>query len=240
MSGWERMRKQESIQDFDQFAQSYASALDKHISLSGEESDFFVKIKVRLMRDFMKGRTQHKISILDFGCGTGRAAPHVRHYFPHSAFFGLDPSKESIAVAKKNKQGGKFAVLTSHTVLKKNMFDVIFSAVVFHHIPPRDRLKALQGIRARLKKGGYFFLFEHNPYNPLVRVVVRACPFDKGVHLLKPTYAKGLLKRAGFDVCNSGYYFFFPKALFWLRPCERFLRYIPLGAQYFIVGVKND
>ena len=91
-------------------------------------------------------------------------------------------------------------------------------------------------MRRVLKPGARFFLFEHNPLNPLTVRVVRNIPFDRGVVLLRPSYAVGLMQDAGFRASPPHYYFFFPRFLRTLRPLERFLSQVPLGAQYFVVG----
>jgi hypothetical protein len=52
--------------------------------------------------------------------------------------------------------------------------------------------------------------------------------------LLQPGYARRLLQAAGFHAGSPHFYFFFPRALSRLRPLERFLARLPIGAQYFV------
>jgi SAM-dependent methyltransferase len=121
----------------------------------------------------------------------------------------------------------------------RKKFDVIFAANVFHHISTGLRRHAMEQIYEALKPSGLFFLFEHNPYNPLVVRIVRECPFDKGVILIKPAHARKLFSSARLKVERQAYYFFFPRSLSFLRWSEKFMGYIPFGAQYMLVGRKR-
>jgi hypothetical protein len=107
---------------------------------------------------------------------------------------------------------------------------------VFHHIERTAQLRWAKELRRVVAPGGALFVFEHNPYNPLTRRVVRDCVFDKGVTLLTPRYARTLFRRAGFSADAARFYFFFPHALAWLRPLERILGWCPIGAQYFVIA----
>src|SRR5262249_15393803 len=107
---------------------------------------------------------------------------------------------------------------------------------VFHHIEPSDRAHWARELRRVLRPGAAFFLFEHNPYNPLTVRVVRNVPFDEGVRLLRPGNASSLLRDTGFKTSRPWFYFFFPAFLRALRPLEAALKHVPIGAQYFVVG----
>ncbi len=225
---------------FDQFAQNYEDVHAKSIALSGEESIFFVELKIKLLREYFEERATTNLKILDYGCGTGRAASFVKRYFPQSSFIGVDPSPKSIEVARKHFPDDTFRVLGTDGSIPEKEVDVIFAAGVFHHIPKAEQAGAVQHIMNALKPGGYFVLFEHNPYNPLTVRVVKSCPFDEGVILLKPKLSRSLLHRQAFLFEHQRYYFFFPKFLWFLRPLERWLRWMPLGAQYMIVAKKSE
>jgi len=228
--------------DFDSWADDYSKILDNSVAASGENSIFFIELKMKLLRNFLKGMgiANAHIRILDFGCGTGRAAEFIRKYFPNSDFLGVDPSKASIAVASKKYPMYSFNVLNLRKGMRfRKKFDVIFAANVFHHISAGLRRHAMEQICEALKPGGLFFLFEHNPYNPLVVRIVRECPFDKGVILIKPAHARKLFSSAHLKVERQTYYFFFPRSFSFLRWSERFMGYIPFGAQYMLVGRKR-
>jgi SAM-dependent methyltransferase len=63
-------------------------------------------------------------------------------------------------------------------------FDLVIVSCVFHHIPPQDRQMAIRHCCSRLKEGGRFIIFEHNPINPVMRHLVKNCPFDVDAVLL--------------------------------------------------------
>lgn len=229
---------------FDQFSEDYSNILDGSISISGESSIFFVELKIKLLREYFQSIYKSPLKILDYGCGTGRTAHFTRKYFPNSEFFGVDISEKSIEVARKSYPECTFSVIDPAKGLRgmnfKNKFDIVFSAVVFHHITPKQRKKTFEQIFATLKNRGYFVLFEHNPYNPVIRKIVKDCPFDKDAVLMKPEDAQHLFKETNFTVEKQIYYFFFPQFFSFLRWCEKFLTNVPLGAQYMIIGRKED
>jgi ubiquinone/menaquinone biosynthesis C-methylase UbiE len=228
--------------EFDNFADDYSGILDESISFSGERSSFFIELKIKLLHNYIRKELGIKddLKILDYGCGTGRSAEFVNKYFPNSTFTGVDPSSKSINVAKKrfgNKKN-EFMTLNNKIKLKENCYDVVFSAVTFHHIPIDKRDAALKSIHTSLKQDSIFVLFEHNPYNPLIVKIVKDCPLDKNAILLKLPYSKRLLRKADFKIVKSCYYFFFPKCLSFLRFFEKYIQFLPLGGQYMLIGRK--
>lgn len=223
---------------FDNYAPVYEQTVNLSISASGESLQYFADLKARLMRREYQGRTGPG-RILDFGCGTGSSTHAVLRLFPGSQVVGLDPSEESIAVATAANQSPGISYLHGggHALpFADGSFDAAFTACVFHHIERGDHLHWASELCRVLKPGGALFIFEHNPLNPLTRRAVRDCPFDEGVELLDAQYTRGFLRDAGFVVAGTRFYFFFPRFLRALRPIERWLRGIPIGAQYFCIA----
>jgi hypothetical protein len=83
-----------------------------------------------------------------------------------------------------------------------------------------------------------FAVFENNPWNPGTRLVMRRIPFDRDAETLSPPAGRRLLRSAGFEVLRTDFVFFFPRALHILRPLERRLARLPLGAQYLVLARK--
>jgi hypothetical protein len=83
-------------------------------------------------------------------------------------------------------------------------------------------------------------LFEHNPLNPLTKYLVRTCVFDKDAKLLKNSYAIRLLKYNDFKILVKKFIIFFPRkgVLSKVIFLEKYLQWLPLGGQYFIVAKK--
>ena len=81
-------------------------------------------------------------------------------------------------------------------------------------------------------------IYEHNPINPMTLHAVNTCPFDENAVLLKRSQVKNVLQEAGMKVVMQEYRVFFPAFLKLLRPLEKYLAWLPLGAQHFVVGKK--
>lgn len=224
---------------FDEYAGDYAQTVNAAIAASGEDSEFFAALKARLAREALG---DHVRTLLDFGCGVGGSTRALARDFPESRITGWDVSPESINRARALAAGSdrlEFAAGSAgatHLPFPEAHFDAAFTACVFHHIPRDEQARWARELHRAIAPGGTLVLFEHNPFNPLTRRVVRDCPFDEGVILLRPAYARRLLREAGFAVSRPRYYFFFPHLLRALRPLERLMRWLPLGGQYFLVA----
>lgn len=223
---------------FDAHAADYTDTVQRAIAASGESVQFFADLKVELMARSLGAVEPDQI--LDFGCGIGNTTRSLAARFAGATVTGFDVSPESIAVARRmsEERGGPRYTACQGDALPFGdaVFDAAFTSCVFHHISPADRLHWARELRRVLEPGAPLFLFEHNPWNPLTVRVVKSIPFDEGVVLLRPGDTTRLLEAAGFSASKPRYYFFFPAGLCALRPLERWLRRIPMGAQYYVVG----
>jgi ubiquinone/menaquinone biosynthesis C-methylase UbiE len=179
-------------------------------------------------------------SILDFGCGTGATEIAMKESFPRAAIYGVDTSRESIAAARKLGLPDVLFMTSNKAALlfDDNSIDLIYSNGTFHHMQYHSHGLVLRDLLRVLKKGGQIFIFENNPYNPLMMKAMRNNPFDKDVNVIHPNYLKRILTTAGFVINTANYYFFFPRFLKILRPMEKHLRSLPIGAQYFVSASK--
>ena len=225
---------------FDRYAASYRDTVQHAIAASGESVEYFTTLKLDHVAREMEGVPVSRI--LDFGCGTGTAAVQMASRFPGARVTGVDPSSESIAVAKESIMPAQPVEFLSsegdELPFPTGSFDLAFTACVFHHIERDEHARWATELFRTLRPGGSLMLFEHNPLNPLTRKVVRDCPFDAGVQLLYPRYAARLLADAGFQIKPPRFYFFFPRALRWLRRFEGALTRFPLGGQYYVHATR--
>lgn len=224
---------------FDQHAGRYEEEVDAAISASGYSAGFFADLKAELVAAAVEEPWAREV--LDFGCGVGNTTRALGRELPESSVTGVDVSPESIEKAERIEVPQE--VRTTYTLVDENglpfaddRFDLAFASCVFHHIEREDHDFWAREILRVLRPGGRFFLFEHNPYNPLTRRVVNTCPFDEGVTLLSARYARRLLGSSGFTPSAPYYYFFFPRFLGRLRGLEPRLSWLPLGAQYYVAG----
>jgi ubiquinone/menaquinone biosynthesis C-methylase UbiE len=225
-----------SIPEFDRYAEEYDAAVEQVIGASGEDVAYFARIKAELSARFVASPPGR---VLDFGCGIGNTTAALAGSFPGSRITGCDVSPASIVQANRLRMGDPrldFVAFEGALPFPGATFDLAFTACVFHHIARAEQLHWARELRRVVAPGGALLVFEHNPYNPLTRKVVRDCVFDRGVSLLRPGYARTLLASAGFRAESPRFYFFFPHALAFLRPLERLLSWCPIGAQYFVRG----
>jgi ubiquinone/menaquinone biosynthesis C-methylase UbiE len=227
-------------QEFDKFAAGYAATLAHSISLSGEDPDYFAEYKVRDVATYV---LRHRVivrNILDFGCGTGGSVPYFRKHFARSNLTGVDISQTSLDVANTCHPNDAEYCLFDGELLPfgDNVFDVVFAACVFHHVPAEKHVALLSEMRRVLSPYGVLFLFEHNPLNPLTVRTVNSCPFDEDAVLISAREMMRRIKAAQLLPVRRCYRIFFPRLLKRLRIFEQLLGWCPLGAQYYLCARK--
>lgn len=224
--------------EFDKFAEEYELTLAKTISFSGEPPSFFYQYKVAAAAEIARTRGVLIAQILDFGSGVGNSLPFLSKYFPHSRVICADVSRRSLEVSAARFPGAAeyLEIQGKHLPFPDAHFDLVFSACVFHHIPRAEHGGWLGELRRVSRPSGLLTVFEHNPWNPLTLKVVHDCPFDRDVNLISAPQFRRSLVRSGWHDAKIMYTLFFPRPLAFLRNAERFLRSVPLGAQYAAVA----
>jgi SAM-dependent methyltransferase len=217
---------------FDAYAENYDALHAASVAASGEPTEYFAQYKLEwLDRLGLSG----DVPVLDYGCGIGNLTEKLVTRF--SRVHGFDPSQKSLAVARRRAPAATF--YDRENVIPARHFGAVVLSGVLHHVPVSERAGLLERIRAALVPGGKLIVFEHNPMNPLTRRAVGHCPFDHDAVLLFPWEAKTLAARAGFSPTVVRYIVFFPKALARLRPLEPKLGWLPIGAQWTLVGTAD-
>lgn len=225
---------------FDDYVEQYEAACHAGVSLSGESRDYFAR--ERTLRTFgllHSTGAESPRTVVDFGCGLGDTTPYLQSAFSVSHILGLDVSGESIARARQ-KYGGSgvdFSVVRDH--VPQNDHDLAYCNGVFHHVPPQERQSVVRYVWDLLKPGGWFALWENNPWNPGTRWVMSRIPFDRDAVTLSVRETRRMLSAGGFDVKGARFYFYFPRSLAWFRRLERFVTRVPLGAQYVVLAQKS-
>jgi 2-polyprenyl-3-methyl-5-hydroxy-6-metoxy-1,4-benzoquinol methylase len=216
--------------EFDRFADSYDETLKAALPAGLDEDQYFARYKI----DFVAAATRNRNinSILDFGCGAGRSLEYLVNAFPQAAVSGYDPSSESIRLAAQRVASAHLT--TQWHDLGQHGFDLVFVANVFHHIPRNEIATWLARCREMLAPQGSIFVFEHNPRNPVTRHVFERCPFDVDAEMIPRPELVELGRSAGLKIASSRYTLFFPKPLKIFRPLERWLGWLPIGAQYCV------
>jgi SAM-dependent methyltransferase len=151
------------------------------------------------------------------------------------AAVGVDTSLRSLEVARQNHASERIQFLAVGQYRPVGAADLAYCNGVFHHIPPARRAEALRFLHQSLRPGGLFSCWENNPWNPGTRYVMAHCAFDRDAITLTPPEARRLLRSEGFRVLRTDFLLIFPRILKALRPAEKLVSRLPLGAQYHIL-----
>lgn len=226
--------------EFDKFADEYAAMHRDSIRASGEGPEYFAQYKISDVAQHVAQSRVASDKILDFGSGIGASTPYFKKFFPASDLTCVDVSQRSLEIAESRFPGAaRYHCFDGRTLpFADNMFDLAFTACVFHHIPADQHEPLFAEIRRVLAPNGIFFVFEHNPLNPLTVRVVNQCPFDENAVLIRAAVLAQRMARAGFRLDRPRYRIFFPSFLRRLRTLEQALTWCPLGAQYYLSARK--
>lgn len=218
---------------------SYDEDLNRGLSLSGENKAFFAQSRLAVLaRHLAVHGDDAPLRILDYGCAAGETTQMLAERWPAAQITGVDPSQSLIAEACGKIRADRCSFQILADLPADREFDLIYCNGVFHHIAPAERAGALAWVARHLALGGFFALWENNCWNPGTRWIMSRVPFDREAVPLSPAEARHLLRQAGFHVLSREFCFFFPRCLKVLRPLERWLRRVPLGAQYQMLAQR--
>ena len=220
-------------------AASYDADLERGIALSGEHKDYFARGRLDWleMRLGALGAPRPR-RVLDYGCGTGETTLELARRFPEALVAVVDPSASLVAASRRLGGRCEFHGL-GEMPEEASRYDLVYCNGVFHHVPVAERAAALEWIGGRMVSGGYFALWENNAWHPGARWVMKRIPFDRDAVPVTPREAARMVRRAGFEIASIDYAFVFPRLLKALRPAERYLIKLPLGAQYQVLCRKR-
>lgn len=224
--------------EFDAVAQDYRAQHAQSTGVAVEDLDYFARYKIDYVRQLWRERGRSPRAIMDFGAGIGNALAPMHEAFPEAEIIALDVSRASLDLveAQAIPNVRTLAYDGLEVPLPDASLDCVFIACVFHHIPAEHHIALLRELRRVLRPDGVLVLFEHNPLNPLTRLAVARCEFDRDAVLIGAGEMRRRLVAAGFAQARRTFCLFFPPALKVLAPLERFLGWLPLGAQYHLVG----
>ena len=222
---------------FDEHSADYSQKMHRALTVVGLEHDFFFEAKVRQILEARRRLPANAaVRVLEIGCGIGLLTQRLRPLL--ADVWGIDPSISSLGYAAAP---GDHLIAADglSTPFADESFDLVIAVCVLHHVPV-DRRAAFLAEAARItRRGGIVLLCEHNPWNPLTRLVVGRCELDRDAVLLAQTEARRRLTAAGLSNIRSRYILFFPwRGAFWLW-LESRLAWLPLGGQYVIDAVRR-
>jgi SAM-dependent methyltransferase len=224
--------------DLFDLSDQYDAMLRMGVDLAGENPAYFLRGRVAdLMRALPAGWAPARI--LDFGCGTGESSAYLAEKYERAVVVGVDTSESAVERARRRHGSARVRFGAIEALAGEAPFDLCYVNGVFHHIPPARRLEAVRAIHDALTTGGYFALFENNPWNPGTRLVMSRIPFDRDAQTLSFAETRKLIEAGGFRVAQAArFLFYFPRSLAFLRVLEPAFLRLPLGAQYCVLGTK--
>ena len=225
--------------EFDSLAKEYTHLLDEAVALSGESSEYFAEYKIADLAKKCQGMDAPLNNILDFGSGIGNSVPYFRKYFVDSSISCAEVSQASIDFAKARFPGNELYLKIDDSLnIDSNSYDIVFSACVFHHIPPSEHSYWLKELYRVLKPGGILAIYEHNPLNPLTVLTVKTSPLDVNAKLIFPRILCKQATKIGFVNTKISYKLFFPKFLSLFKFLEKYMGKLCFGAQYSFITQK--
>ncbi len=223
--------------DYDQFRDRYTDELDEAVSFSGADHDFFTRAKadelVRLAALHLGDPAE--LVALDAGCGIGLTDSHLAGRF--ATLIGTDVSPGVLETAARANPGVRYELAERDRLpFPDGKFDLAFAVCVVQVLPPAERPRFVAELARVTRHGGLVVVFEHNPLNPLTRLVVRRCEFGEDARMLRMAEAECLFRESGLSPVDRGYLLLFPSRRRRVLAVERAMRRLPLGAQYYLAG----
>ena len=165
------------------------------------------------------------------GCGPGGLLAELATRHPEADFLGLDVEEKMIVHARHHHalENVRYELVDLSTDRPTVAADFAYSIDLLHHV--RDLPPFLEGVRAALRTGATWLAVEPNVFHPYIfwsQSRLRRAGFDED-HF-RPWRAEPVLRKAGFEVTERRYAFFFPGwidrvpgTVAWLEPLlERF------------------
>ncbi len=131
----------QAVSIYDRIAGDYAAAYD---NLDDESDLVFLNTYIKYMQPGEK--------VLDLGCGTGFACGYFAKHGLRP--FGIDLSKNMIAIARKNFPELEFRVENMLDFVPDGQFDAIYAGYSLHHFTQKEVEKVISNFSDYLKRGG--------------------------------------------------------------------------------------
>lgn len=223
--------------DYDQYRDPYSEELDRAVAFAGTSHDFFTRAKagelVRVARLHLGDPSQ--LDALDVGCGIGLTDRHLAGRF--RMLTGTDVLPGVLETAARTNPAVRYELAERGRLpFDDGAFDLVFAVCVVQVVAPEERPGFVAELARVTRPDGLVVVFEHNPHNPMTRLVVRRCEFGEDARMLRMAAAERLLSENGVTPVDRGFLLLFPSRRKRILAVERALRRLPLGAQYYIAA----
>jgi len=139
--------------------------------------------KSKLIESIALSNPKH---ILDIGCGTATLSLMLENSYREACVTGLDGDEKILAIAKQKIEHGHSNVrliqaMSYHIPVSSNLFDVVTSSLMLHHLNAEDKTKTLEEVYRVLQPGGIIAIGDWGkPSNLLMRLVFYLVQFLDG------------------------------------------------------------
>jgi SAM-dependent methyltransferase len=221
---------------FDDYRSNYRDVVQSSIEFSGLPHSFFMRAKADLLRKLIARRLGlEKPAMLDVGCGVGSFHPLLGGMV--GRLCGIDVSSACVAQARADNRDVDYRAFDgSNFPFDDSGFDLVTAICVLHHVAPAEWAHFIDEMRRVVRPGGLICLIEHNPLNPLTRLAVARCEFDRDAVLLGAGKARKLMAAGGLREIGARYFLLLPWEAKPARRVEGALGNLPFGAQYAAFG----
>src|SRR3984957_11326759 len=191
---------------FDSYRSNYREVVQSSIDFSGLPHSFFMRAKADMLRELIAQRLgAEKPVMLDVGCGVGSFHPLLRGMV--GRLCGIDVSTASIAQARADNTDVDYRDFDGvNFPFPDAGFDLVTAISVMHHVSLTGWAPFVSEMCRVVRPGGIVCIIEHNPLNPLTRLAVSRCEFDKDAVLLHAARARALMADAGLHDARSHYF----------------------------------
>lgn len=225
--------------DFDAYTETYEQEIQRAIGFSRRKHEFFLDAKADVIVELCQRRlgSTRSLNALDVGCGVGLLASRLAARF--ASLHGIDPSEQSVQAARKAAPAAHVQAYDGKRLpFAVQTFDIAFSTLVFHHVPSYEWYSLLLEMKRVVRPGGLVALIEHNPWNPLTRLVVNRCEFDRDATLLAEPLMRRLFSASNLRQVETRFFLFLPWRISAFNRAAKAMSWLPLGAQYLVAGTK--
>jgi SAM-dependent methyltransferase len=222
---------------YDQYRDSYEAELDRAVGFTGKSHAYFTQAKAAKLLQLASSHLGDLTSIdaLDVGCGIGLTDSHLQGRL--RSLTGVDISPGVLERAREASPWARYVLYDGERLpFEEGSFDLTFTVCVVQVIDPAERPRFVSELARVTRPGGLAMAFEHNPFNPLTRLVVRRTAFGHDASMLSLRQLRAIFRTAGLETVEHGYMLLFPSRQSPLSRLEERLARLPLGAQYYLAG----
>lgn len=232
--------------EFDRYAEYYSAACNNPFKrMLGSSARRYLEVKVDHLLRTLGGTPiaagDPGVKFLDYGCGNGDFLSILRDRSVAWSMEGCDVSQGMLRAADvRHPEFSPRVPLWNcgEENLPVSSYDLITVVCVVHHIAPETLQDTMHQLWNALKPGGRLCVYEHNPWNPLTRLMIARNPIDQHAVLISQPELASHARAVGATQQRISNLLFFPPRFRFATRLEAVLDRIPIGGQYLMMLSK--